>query len=44
MPSPARGIERRVKGGAGIMLDDIMAALYALALLLIGEGVFGVRP
>jgi hypothetical protein len=26
------------------MLDDVVAALYALALLLIGEGVFGVRP
>jgi len=31
-------------GGLGIMLDDIVAALYALVLLLIGEGAFGVRP
>jgi phosphatidylglycerophosphatase A len=42
-PWPARAIERRVKGGFGIMLDDIVAALYAALLLLIGEGVFGVR-
>jgi len=43
-PWPARLVERRVAGGLGIMLDDIVAALYALVLLLIGEGAFGVRP
>jgi phosphatidylglycerophosphatase A len=43
-PWPARAIERRVAGGLGIMLDDVAAALYAILLLLIGEGVFGVRP
>jgi len=43
-PWPIRLIERRVAGGLGIMLDDVMAAIYALALLLIGAGVFGVRP
>ena len=43
-PWPARLVERRVAGGLGIMLDDIVAALYALLLLLIGEGAFGVRP
>ena len=43
-PWPIRGIERGVKGGLGIMLDDIAAALYVLVLLLIGEGVLGVRP
>jgi phosphatidylglycerophosphatase A len=43
-PWPARLVERRVAGGLGIMLDDIVAALYALLLLLIGEGVLGVRP
>jgi phosphatidylglycerophosphatase A len=43
-PWPARLIERRVAGGLGIMLDDIVAALYALFLLVIGEGVFAVRP
>ena len=43
-PWPARLVEHRVAGGFGIMLDDIVAAFYALVLLLIGEGVFGVRP
>jgi phosphatidylglycerophosphatase A len=43
-PWPVRAIERRVPGGLGIMLDDIAAALYAILLLSIGEGVFGVRP
>jgi phosphatidylglycerophosphatase A len=41
-PWPARAIERRVAGGLGIMLDDTVAALYAMVLMLIGEGVFGV--
>lgn len=43
-PWPVRTVERRIKGGLGIMLDDIVAALYALLLLAIGEGVSGVRP
>jgi phosphatidylglycerophosphatase A len=43
-PWPIRLVERRVAGGFGIMLDDIVAALYALVLLSIGQGVFGVRP
>ncbi len=43
-PWPIRAVERRVKAGLGIMLDDIVAALYALLPLLIGEGVCGVRP
>jgi phosphatidylglycerophosphatase A len=43
-PWPARAIERRVAGGLGIMLDDIAAALYAILLLLIGDGALGVRP
>lgn len=43
-PWPIRRIEQRVQGGLGIMLDDVGAALYALVLLLIGEGVLGVRP
>ncbi len=43
-PWPIRTVERRVKGGAGIMLDDVLAAFYAVILLVIGEGVFGVRP
>jgi len=43
-PWPIRWIERRVRGGLGIMVDDIGAAIYAVVLLLIGEGMFGVRP
>lgn len=43
-PWPIRTVERRVAGGLGVMLDDVMAGLYAVLLLLIGEGVFGVRP
>lgn len=43
-PWPIRAIERRAAGGLGIMLDDVAAALYAVVLLLIGEGVLGVRP
>ncbi|HKS88645.1 MAG TPA: phosphatidylglycerophosphatase A [Stellaceae bacterium] len=43
-PWPIRAVERRVKGGLGIMLDDSVAALYAVLVLLIGEGALGVRP
>ena len=43
-PWPARAIERRIEGGLGIMLDDTAAAFYAVVLLLIGQGVLGVRP
>jgi len=43
-PWPIRWIERRVPGGLGIMVDDTGAAIYAVVLLLIGEGIFGVRP
>jgi phosphatidylglycerophosphatase A len=28
-PFPARGIDRGVKGGLGVMLDDVVAAIYA---------------
>jgi phosphatidylglycerophosphatase A len=34
-PWPIRQAEKRFKGGLGIMLDDIMAALYAMAVLAI---------
>ena len=42
-PWPVNWAERSFKGGLGIMLDDIVAGLYALAILLIGEGMLGVR-
>lgn len=34
-PWPIRKVEKRFGGGLGIMLDDIVAALYALAVLLL---------
>ncbi len=34
-PWPARTIDRRVTGGIGVMLDDIVAGLYAAAALFI---------
>jgi len=45
-PWPARWADRHVKGGLGIMLDDLLAALYAVALLwglLAIGGLSGVR-
>jgi phosphatidylglycerophosphatase A len=43
-PRPIDWVERRVGGGLGIMLDDVVAAIYALVILAIGEGALGVRP
>jgi phosphatidylglycerophosphatase A len=43
-PFPVNWLDRTIKGGLGIMLDDVAAALYALALILIGDGALGVRP
>ncbi len=39
-PSPAREIQR-VRGGAGIMLDDLVAGLYALGLLALSRALWG---
>ena len=44
-PWPARWAEQRVRGGLGIMLDDVVAAVYAICLLsvlLALGGVIGV--
>lgn len=35
-PGPVRWIDRKVKGGFGVVLDDLAAALLALILLAIG--------
>ncbi len=35
-------IDRGVKGGLGVMLDDVMAGLYALACLQILRHTFGI--
>lgn len=38
-PWPIRVIDKRVKGGMGIMLDDVLAALFALILMQVGQTV-----
>jgi phosphatidylglycerophosphatase A len=41
-PFPVNWLDRTIKGGSGIMLDDIAAAIYVLILIAIGRGVSGV--
>jgi len=41
-PFPVNWLDRTGKGGFGIMLDDIAAAIYALLLIVVGRGVMGV--
>ncbi len=36
-PWPIRWLDRRVQGGFGVMLDDLLAGIYALAVLLPAE-------
>jgi len=36
-PWPIRALDRKVSGGFGIMLDDVFAALYAMALLALAR-------
>ena len=46
-PWPVRWVDREITGGLGVMLDDLLAAVYAgfvLWVLLAIGGVFGVRP
>jgi phosphatidylglycerophosphatase A len=40
-PWPIRWLDRRVHGGFGVMIDDILAAVYALALLLPARIILG---
>ena len=40
-PWPIRDLDHRLAGGAGIMLDDVIAALYASALLGFGRWLTG---
>lgn len=42
-PFPVNWLDRRVGGGLGIMLDDAMAALYALLVIALGQAVLGIR-
>ena len=38
-PWPIRVIDRRVAGGLGIMLDDVLAGIYALVIMQLGVAV-----
>jgi phosphatidylglycerophosphatase A len=40
-PLPIRQIERRLAGGWGVMVDDVMAAVYACAVLQLTAWVVG---
>jgi phosphatidylglycerophosphatase A len=40
-PPPARQ-SQRIGGGAGVMIDDLIAGLYALAVLAAARSLFGV--
>jgi len=44
-PFPIRELEKRVKGGLGVMLDDVVAAFYAYiafaVFIVVGYKVFG---
>jgi phosphatidylglycerophosphatase A len=40
-PPPIRYLDRTVKGGLGVMLDDVLAAFYALLLLAVAKFVIG---
>ncbi len=40
-PPPIRAVDRRFKGGLGVMLDDLLAALYTLLAAAVVVRVFG---
>lgn len=40
-PPPIRALDARLKHGVGVMLDDVLAALYTLAVLFVGVAVWG---
>jgi len=40
-PWPIRWLDRRVGGGFGIMIDDLLAAVYALVVLIAAGRLFG---
>lgn len=40
-PPPIRYVDRTVKGGLGVMLDDLLAAFYALLLLAVARIAIG---
>jgi phosphatidylglycerophosphatase A len=40
-PPPIRHVDRTVKGGFGVMLDDVIAAFYTLLLLAVAKRLLG---
>lgn len=40
-PPPIRYFDQTIKGGFGVMFDDILAAIYTLLVLAIGQRVLG---
>jgi phosphatidylglycerophosphatase A len=40
-PPPIRYFDQTMKGGFGVMFDDILAAFYSLLVLALGQRVFG---
>lgn len=40
-PPPIRGAERALKGGFGVMADDMIAAFYALLVLAVAKRILG---
>jgi phosphatidylglycerophosphatase A len=40
-PPPIRRVERAVKGGLGVMVDDLIAAFYTLVVLAIAKRLIG---
>ncbi len=40
-PPPIRHVDRTVKGGFGVMLDDLIAAFYALVALALARAIVG---
>jgi len=40
-PPPIRHVERSVKGGLGVMLDDVVAAFYTLLVLAVARRLLG---
>jgi phosphatidylglycerophosphatase A len=42
-PWPVSWADRKIKGGLGVMLDDILAGVYGGAILIVVAWVFGER-
>ena len=40
-PPPVNWVERKMSGGTGVMLDDLMAGVYANICLQVWRGLFG---